>query len=237
MLAQYANCMKSKTELSSRIHVRRGIIGLSKALLLFVAVALTCTLALGAADDAAAQKLLADARAKEAHAQELRTVAAAASQKAADDQMEAGVEERDARILTAQALKLMGADPNKQKAFRLRQEARKLWVEDHNMLIAARNDEQKAAQLTRNAEELRKSAAELKDQPTVAATMEAEAKQQSTDAETASGQASQAKFAAQSLDEHAKTFWAEAEKLDPETHRQVAPATPKPIVAQPHQVR
>src|SRR5579863_6990827 len=142
--------MKSKIELSSRILVRRGIMGSSKALLLFVA-ALTCTSGLLAADDAAAQKLLTEARAKEAQAQELRAVAAAAVQKAADDQMEAGVEERDARILTAQALSLMGADANKQKAFKLRQEARKLWIEDHNMLIAARNDEQKAAQLTRNA--------------------------------------------------------------------------------------
>ena len=66
-----------------------------------------------AADEAAAQKMLAEARAKEAHAEQLHAAAAAATQKGADDQMEASAEERDARILTAQALKLLGADANR----------------------------------------------------------------------------------------------------------------------------
>jgi hypothetical protein len=225
--------MKSKTKFPSYFKAWRG----APVLLLAIAVSLAGTLGLSAADDAAAQKLLTEARAKEAHAQELRAAAAAASQKAADDQMEAGVEDRDARILTAQALKLMGADPNKQKAFRLRQQAHKLWVDDHNMLVAARNDEQKAAQLTHNAEELQKSAAEMKDQPAVAAALEGEAKEASNEAQAAAQAAGQAKFGAQSMDERAKAAWAEAEKLDPETHRQVAPAAPKPVVAAPRQVR
>ena len=225
--------MKSKTEFISRTIVRNGN---TKAMLLVTTATLAATLGLRAADDAAAQKLLAQARAKEAHAQELHAAAAAAEQKAADDQMEAGAEERDARILTAQALKAMGADANKQKAFRLRQEARRLWNEDHNMLIAVRNDEQKAAQQTHNAEELRKSAEQLKDQPAVAATLEGEAKQAETDAQAATQRANQAKFGAQTLDERAKAAFAEAEKLDPETHKQLAPAAPKPVVAQPHPV-
>jgi len=215
----------------------RGAIAATPALLLFVFAVFLGAFELFAADDAAAQKLLAQARAKEVHAQELRAAAAATLQKAADDQMEAGAEDRDARILTAQALKLLGADANKQKAFRLRQEARKLWLQEHNMLIASRNAEQKAAQQTRNAEELRKSAAELKDQPTIASTLEADAKEQSTEAQSEAQTAASEKFATQSFEERAKTAWAEAEKLDPETHRQVAPANPKPIVAAPHQVR
>ena len=231
------SCMKSKTKIPSHFGAWRWAGDITNALLLAMAVSLASTTGLRAADDAAAQKLLTEARAKEAHAEELRSVAAAAVQKAADDQMEAGAEERDARILTAQALKLMGADANKQKAFRQRQQARKLWVEDRNMLIAARNDEQKAAQLTHNAEELEKSAAQLKDQPAVAAALESEAKEATNEAQAAQQAAGQAKFGAQSLDERAKTAWAEAEKLDPETHRQVAPATPKPVLAQPHQVR
>jgi hypothetical protein len=210
--------------------------GFSRALPSFVAVMLMTAPGLHAADEAAAQKLLTQARAKEAHAQELRAAAATGLQKAADDQMEASGEDRDARILTAQALKLMGADANKQKAFRLRQEAHKLWNEDHNMLIAARNDEQKAAQLTHNAEELRKSAAELKDQTTVAATLEGEAKQAETDAAAATQRANQAKYGASSLDERGRAAWAEAEKLDPETHRQVAQPV-KPVVAQARQVK
>ena len=207
-----------------------------KGLFFFTAVTLVATIGARAADEAAIQRLLNEARAKEAHAQELRAAAGVALQKAADDQMEASGEERESRVLTAQALKLMGADANKQRAFKLRQEARRLWVDDHNMLIAARNDEQKAAQLTHNAQELRKSVAELKDQPTIAASLEAEAKQAETDAQNATQLAGQAKFGAQSLEERAKNAWAEAEKLDPETHRLVAPPTAKPVVAQPHQV-
>ena len=85
-----------------------------RALVLALAIALTSASGLRAAEDAAAQKLLAEARAKEMHAQELRAAAATTLQKAADDQIEAGVEEREARILAARALKLLGADAKKQ---------------------------------------------------------------------------------------------------------------------------
>jgi hypothetical protein len=207
-------------------------------LLLFAGVFIfATTLRLSAADDAAAQKLFSEARAKEVHAQELRAASAAADQKAADDRMEASADERDARILGAQALKLLGADANKQKAFKVRQEARKFWIDSQKMLITARNDEQRAAQQTHNAEELRKSVAELKDQPTIASTLEAEANEQSKEAQNSAQTGAQAKLGAQSLEERARAAWAEAEKLDPETHRQVAPASPKPAVAQPRQVK
>jgi uncharacterized protein (UPF0261 family) len=202
-----------------------------------VAVLLTCTSGLQAADDVAAQRLLSQARAKETQAQELRAAAAAAVQKATDDQMEASADDREARILSAQALKMLGADANKQKAFRFRQEARKLWVDAHNMAISARNAQTRAAQQTHNAQELQKSAAELKDQPTIAGALEAEAKEQMTEAQKSTETAAQEKFGVQSLDDRAKAAWAEAEKLDPETHRQVAPAPPKAVVTEARPAR
>ena len=119
------------------------------ALALVLAIALAGTFGSRAAENAAAEKLLGEAKAKETHAQELRAAAATALQKAADNQMEAGVEERDARILTARALNLLGGDVKKQRAFNLRHIARKLWVEAHGKLIEGRNAEQRAAQQTR----------------------------------------------------------------------------------------
>lgn len=195
------------------------------------------TIQMYGAEDPAVQKLLADARAKEAQAQQLRAAAAGVMQKAADDQMEATADDRDAKILTAQAMKLMGADANKQKAFRLRVGARKFLSEAHEHLVRSRNAEQKAAQLTKNAEELNKAAAQLKDQAEVASTLEAEAKTATAQAQTEAQAASTDKLSAQSLEERAKVSWAEAEKLDPETHKLVAPSSPKPQLVQPRQVK
>jgi uncharacterized phage infection (PIP) family protein YhgE len=208
-----------------------------RALVLALAIALTGASGLRAAEDAAAQKLLAEARAKEMHAQELRTAAATTLQKAADDQIEAGVEEREARILAARALKLLGADAKKQRAFNLRNEARKLLLDAHGKVIEGRNAEQRAAQLTHDADELRKTAAQLKDQPTIASTLENEAKAQATQAQSDEQIANQDKAAAQVLEERGKAAWMEAEKLDPETQRQLAPISPKPPVAAPRQVK
>ena len=201
-----------------------------------MAAVLCTSVSLFAADEAGAQKLLAQAKAKELHAQELRAAASAALQKASDDQSEATVEDRDAKILTAQAMKLMGADENKQRAFKIRLEARKLSSEAHQHLIAARNAEQKAAQLNRNAEELKKAAADLKDQPSVASTLEAEAKDDTTKAQSELQTVNTDKYSAQSLEERAKAAWAAAEKLDPETHKQLAQPSAKPQVVQPRQV-
>jgi hypothetical protein len=204
---------------------------------LILAIAITGTFGLRAAENAEAQRLLAEAKAKQTSAQQLLATAATALQRAADDQMEAAAQERDSHILAARALKLMGADADKQKAFNLRNQGHKLALEAHNMLVTARNDEQRAAQLTKNAEELRKAAAELKDQPATAATLENEAKEDETKAQSESQAAGQAKFGAQSLEKSAKDKWAEAEKLDPETHRQLAPTTPRPTVAEPREVK
>lgn len=208
-----------------------------QVLVVALGIALGATVRLHAADEAAAQKLLAESRAKETHAQELRAAAATASQKAADDQLEAAAEERDARILVAQALKLTGADANKQKAFHLRTQAHKLAGEASNMFVAARNSEQKAAQETRNAEELNKAVAQLKDQPSVAATLEAEAKDATTKSQADLQTANQAKYGAQSLEDRSKAAWAEAEKLDPETARALAPVNAKANVAQTRQAK
>jgi hypothetical protein len=151
--------------------------------------------------------------------------------------MEAGEEERDARILTARALNLLGGDVKKQRAFNLRHMARKLWVEAHGKLIEGRNAEQRAAQQTRNAEELTKAAAQVKDQADIASTLENEAKEQTNEAQSNAQTASKDKSDAQLLEQRASAGWAAAEKLDPETHRQLAPITAKPPVAERREVK
>ncbi len=189
------------------------------------------------AENAAAERLLATAKAKETHAQELRAAAADAQQKAADDELEAGAEERDARILAARALNVLKADANKQRAFHMRHEAQKIWREAHRRAIEARNAEQRAAQETRNAEELTKAAAQVKDQPTIADNLEKDAKEQTAEAQRDAQAASEAKSAAQILEQRAASGWAAAEKLDPETHGQLAPTSAKAPVAEKRQVK
>lgn len=225
----------TKFLLSNKVH--RGTSAFPLTLGLALAITLAGTFGLRAADDAAAQRLLAEAKVRITHAQQLRAAANAAQQKAADDQMEAGAEERDARILEARALKLIGADPNKQRAFNLRNEASRVSVEAHSMLVSARNSEQRAAQLTRNAEELRKAAVELKDQPATATTLENEAKDQAAKSQTEADTAAREKFAAQAQETRAKAAWEEAEKLDPETQHQLASPSPKPVVVESRQLK
>jgi hypothetical protein len=189
------------------------------------------------ADNSEADKLLAAAKAKELHAQELRTAAAAALQKAADDEMDAGAEERQARILSAQALQLLKADANKQRAFQLRHEARQLWAEGNVKAIEARNDEARIAQQNHNAEELKKAAAQLHDQPTIAATLENDAKAQEAQVQRETQLASTASNEVSQLYHRAAEAWREAEKLDPETHQKVAPQQSKVVVVPKREVR
>lgn len=119
----------------------------------------------------------------------------------------------------------------------MRIESRRFLNDSHAHLISARNAEQKAAQLTRNAEELRKAAEQLKDQPAVAASLEDEAKEDAAQAQADTQTANTDKYSAKGLEGRAKAAWAAAEKLDPETHKRVAPASPAPVVSQPRQVR
>ena len=209
----------------------------TRALVIVLAVALMGTSRVRGAENAAAERLLATAKAKETHAQELRAAAADAQQKAADDELEAGAEERDARILAARALNVLKADANKQRAFHMRHEAQKIWREAHRRAIEARNAEQRAAQQTRNAEELMKAAAQVKDQPAIASNLENDAKEQTAEAQRDAQAASEAKSAAQILEQRAVSGWAAAEKLDPETHGQLAPTSTKAPVAEKRQVK
>jgi len=190
-----------------------------------------------AADNVEADKLLAAARAKETHAQELRTSAAAASQKAADDELEASAEDRQARILSAQAMQLMKADANKQKAFQLRQEARQQWAEVLRKETEARNEDSKAAQHKHNAEELEKASGQLHDQAAVAATLGNDAKAQETLAQHETQLAESARTEATQLTQRAVGAWREAEKLDPETHQKVAPPQQRPAIAPKREVK
>ena len=213
-----------------------GSSGPARTFVLALAIALTGTVGLRAAENAVAEKMLAEAKVKETHTQELRAAAETALQKAADDQMEAGAEERDARILTARALSLLGADDKKQKAFNIRHEARKMWAEAHRKLIEARNAEQRAAQQTHNAEELTKAAAQLKDQPTIASTLENEAKEQTAEAQHNTQTTSQDRSDAKNLLQHASAGWAAAEKLDPDG-RPLVPTGANPPVSERRQVK
>jgi hypothetical protein len=204
--------------------------------LVALALGLAAVTTLRAADTDANQ-LLAQAKAKQLHAQQLREAAAATLQKAADDEMEAGAEERDARILTARALQMLKADANKQRAFDLRHAAHVRWLQSHRMMIESRNAEQKAAQESHNASELEKAAAQIKDQPNISATLESDAKAQSAQAQQNAQLASKQKAEAEQLDQRGKADWAEAEKLDPETVRQLAPPKSNATMAPPHPVK
>ena len=190
-----------------------------------------------AADNVEADKLLAAAKAKETHAQELRASAAAASQKAADDELEASAEDRQARILSAQAMQLMKADASKQKAFQLRQEARQLAAEANRKEIEARNAEARVAQEKHNAEELEKAAGQIHDQPAVAATLANDAKAQEAQVQHETQVAMAASTDAAQLIRKAAEEWREAEKLDPETHQKVAAPQSKPTVAPKREVK
>lgn len=223
------------TELNSFASIlMRESRGIAKVLVA-LALGVTAVTTLRAADDP--NQMLAQAKAKQLHAQQLREAAAATLQKAADDEMEAGVEERDARILTARALQMLKADANKQNAFGFRHAAHVRWLQAHRMMIEARNAEQKAAQESHNASELQKAAAQIKDQPNIAAALESDAKAQTEQAQQNSQLASKQKAEAEQLQQRGNADWAEAEKLDPETARQLAPPKVNPTLAAPHQVK
>ncbi len=182
------------------------------------------------AADAAADRLFADAKAKETQAQKLRADAAAKLQEAADEEMAASNAERESRVLNLKALQTLKADANQQKAFMLRHEARGLWVTAHRKLVDARNAEEKAAQHKHNAQEMLKAAAELKDQPAVATALENDAKAQTTEAENEAKAATGDKNLAQILDGRAAALWADAEKLAPERPGQLAAKPEKPVI-------
>ena len=67
--------------------------------------------------------------------------------------------------------------------------------------------------------------------------VEAEAKEQTTEAQRNAQAASQEKSEAQAVEQRASAAWAAAEKLDPETHRQLAPPGSKPPVAEIRHVK
>ena len=83
--------MTMHSKLFSSIQLSHALNARPRTLVLALAIALAGTFGSPAAENAAAEKLLAEAKAKETHAQELRVAAATALQKAADNQMEAGV--------------------------------------------------------------------------------------------------------------------------------------------------
>jgi hypothetical protein len=174
-------------------------------------------------------KLLATAKTNQEQADQLRTLANAKLQEAADDEAMATLHERIAHIEEARAMAVLKADANKQHAFQLRQEARDAWKESSAKSTASRNDEQKAAHFRANADELQKAAVEVKDQPAVADGLTKDANAQLAQAQALEQSAKTEKTQSDSSDKRADSAWAEAERLDPETHKAVAakPARPE----------
>jgi len=80
-----------------------------------------------------------------------------------------------------------------------------------------------------------KAAAQLKDQPNIATSLENDAKAQATDAQNLEQAASNDKAEGEAFERRAEAAWAQAEKLDPETTRQLAPKPAKPEVHAPAQ--
>ncbi len=177
--------------------------------------------------NAEADRLFALAKLKQAGAHQLRDNAAVKLQQAADDEAQAGANQREARILVARALQLLKAGPNRQKAFQLRHDAQVLSAEADAKWISARNTEQKAAQCRHNAEELMKAVQQVKDQANIATSLENDARIQGTEGRRLEMVVNTEKAEAEGLQKRAEAAWAEAEKLDPEAHRQLAPPPAK----------
>jgi hypothetical protein len=206
----------------------------SKRFLNQSAVILVCFTALGTgrllAADAAAERLFADAKAKETLAEKLRADSAAKLQEAADDEVAASDAQREARVLILRALQVLKADSKRQRSFLLRHEAQQLWATAHRKWVDARNAEQKAAHCRHNSEEMLKAAGQVKDQAALATALENDAKTQTADAQRAEQAASADRTEAENLDKRAASLWAEAERLDPEMHRQLAAKPEKPRI-------
>ncbi len=179
------------------------------------------------AQNAEAEQLLAAGKQKEALAQKLRSNVAVKLQAAADDEAAATAAEREGHLLNLRALQLL-KDANKERACFLRFSARKAWTEAYRKFVDARNTELKAAQCKHNAEELLKGAAQLKDQASVAASLQTDASAQAAEAQTLGQAAATEKAEAEKLNQRAAVVWGQAERADPETMRRVAPAPPKP---------
>lgn len=177
------------------------------------------------------ERLLGLAKTKQLQAQQAKANAAQKLQQAADDEVAAEQDQREARILTARALALMHADANKERAFSLRHEANELAADAHSKFIEYRNNVQRVAHYRHAADELTKAASEVKDQAGIAASLQADARAQTAAAQRAEQQAAADRAAAETLERRIVAMRAEAQKLDPETARQLAePAPARPVL-------
>ena len=178
------------------------------------------------AQNAEVEKLFAAAKGKEAQAQKLRNDVAVFLQAAADYEAEAVAAEHEARMLNVQAIHLL-RDANKERAFSLRLSARHSWTEAQRKFVEARNTEVKAAQCKHNAGELFRAANQVKDQASIAGSLENDAKAQAAEGQTLEQAAAVGKAEAERLDQRGDNLWDQAEKLDPDTSRQLMPRPPR----------
>jgi hypothetical protein len=205
---------------------RRSKVG--QALWLVLSIALLGLFVARAEENPEAEKLLNAAKERQIRAQRLRADANAKLQEAADEEVTAREEDRQGNVFTARALQLMKADANQQRAFQLRQEARTLWADSHRKAIQARNSDIQAAKSKSNSEALMKAAAEIKDQPNVALSLQNDAKAQAALGQREAQSANADRTEAENLEKRADGEWGEAEKLDPAMQAKLAPKPEKP---------
>ncbi|HXP63460.1 MAG TPA: hypothetical protein VN829_23355 [Dongiaceae bacterium] len=175
-------------------------------------------------------KFLAQAKVKQEAAQKLRAEANAKLQAAADQDAEALSNECEAQVMTAHAMQLMKADGTKQRAFHIGVLAQQSFAQANRKSVEARNAELKAAQERHDAGELSKAAAALKDQSGIAAALEADAKILLAQAQQDEQAATAAKAEAQRLSQDGDGQWANAARLDPQTHQKMAAKPVKPAL-------
>jgi hypothetical protein len=141
----------------------------------------------------------------------------ASAKKSVDESLDAAKDWAEARVLEARALALEKADAKKIEAAKLRWEVRRLWREEHRLLV-------RAAQLHRDAEwrqhraaEDQKAANDVKDQPAIAKALSEDAKKEHEVAQKDEAASKKDHDAAVAIQKKRNEMWSKANQLDPRT--------------------
>jgi len=177
--------------------------------------------------DPRADALFAQAKKYQDDAHAKKVVAAAKRQEAQNDEIFAMGDEREAQILIAQALGILKADGNKQRAWNDRNTARALFWQAQADWVESRNLSARAAAHRHDMGELQRAQGTVRDQPGVVAQLNGDIKRQSDAAALDDQAAARAKADGDAAAAKARALWDDANRVDPPT-----PAFAK-IVQQP----
>ncbi len=177
--------------------------------------------------DPRADALFAQAAKYQADAHAKKVAAAAKMQEAQNDEIFALGDEREAQILIAQAMGILKADANKQRAWNDRNTARSLFWQAETNWVESRNLSARAAAHRHDVAELQRAMATVRDQPGVIAQLNGDIKRQSDAAALDEQGSARAKADGDAAAAKARQLWDEANRIDPPT-----PAFAK-IVQQP----